>query len=219
MENTNQTYNDKLERLRLEFIAEHEAGKRPTLESLVRRAPEHAASLTDFVTAYLRQESATAKTPLPETASEATKRGIARALQSLGFAEPAITSLVAAREARGWEAFELAKRLSLPNKLVIELERGRISDCPARLRQLLAAAFETTQETVQGWLESLRAQGTQELQVAYLAEGDPEVAALQRNRQATLTFAEALGQARLTPQQKAFWADPERLLDSENPSA
>lgn len=52
---------DLWEQVRLEFIAEHEAGHQPTLEAFAARYPQFASELTEFVFDYLHMENAVAR--------------------------------------------------------------------------------------------------------------------------------------------------------------
>lgn len=82
-------YDDTLERIRQEFIAEHEAGRTLTLEAFIARYPEYAGKLTEFILDYLRTENAVARvTKASRVQEEAASYAVSaanRALTSLGI--------------------------------------------------------------------------------------------------------------------------------------
>jgi hypothetical protein len=86
---TETPYDDTLEQIRQEFIAEQEAGRTPTLEAFVARYPKYAGELTNFILDYLRTENAAARvrkaSRVQEEPASYAVSAVNRALTSLGI--------------------------------------------------------------------------------------------------------------------------------------
>ncbi len=220
---------EALERARLEFIAEHEAGNAPTLEAFLARYPrQYAARLTEFVLDYLRlagaerREGATgadrvAEAPAPAYAVAAWERALGR----LGIdpavekeaEEAAVRTLAGERAARGLSLAALARGLRLPVPLALKVERGQFAAWPERLTDALAEALSVARDRAEAILAATAAAaaatGGSATAAAYSAEGDPEVEAVAARRREALEFDAALEAerraGRLTREQDAFW--------------
>ena len=205
---TEPTYNDELETIRLEFIDEHEAGKRPTLESYTQRYPQYVAQLTDFVLDFLRLENATKNVPLLETASPEAERGMAKAMAALGFAtQEEAQTLTEARKAKGMTQAALARLLHLPASIIIQIERGQAAQWGQKLVAALSEALGISSQQSEATL-SRTAQFTYGgAQVALSARENPDVASLVRDRQSKHSFQEILKMAQLSDEQAAYWAE------------
>ena len=205
-------YDETFEQIRLEFIAEQEAGHAPTLDAFAARHPEYAAPLADFILDYLRIENGAARRPLTDQASPEAKRVLARTLTALGIEKttaPAAT-LADTRKARALSLGELSRRLLLPTPLTLKIERGQITRWPARLAEKLAEALETTREQAHAILNATAGSFGGETAAAFSAEGNPDVAAVAARRQETFAFEDALARESLTSEQAAFWQSADR---------
>jgi transcriptional regulator with XRE-family HTH domain len=199
-------YDDAFERIRLEFIAEHEAGRAPTLYDYAARYPNYAAALADFILDYLRMENAAVRTAPADAASPAAERALERALAGIVATAPAAQALALAdwRKERGWSLGELARRLLLPVSLALKIERGQIVTWPGRLAEKLAEAMGATPEQAEAALRATAGNFRAEA-AAFFADGDPDVATVAQRRRETFAFDEALSRERLTPEQAAYW--------------
>ena len=206
-------YDDTLEQIRLEFIAEHEAGQTPTLEAFISRYPKYAVELTDFILDFLRTKNAMAQMEVQEEASPYATAAVNRALASLGISdlapstsEPAfsIQPLVEIRNALNWSLGELARRLLLPVNMVLKLERGQFASWPSQLEDKLAETLSASRERASAILK-VTAGSFRKTAAAFSAEGDPDIETVNQRRQETFDFTEVLAKERLTPEQAAFW--------------
>jgi hypothetical protein len=135
----------------------------------------------------------------PDTAVAA---GIQAAMKELGIA-PGRT-ILAMRSDLGLSLGELARRLLIPARAALKLERGQIARWPERLATKLAEALQTTWAEAEAILQTTSGNFSMEA-AAYSADGDPDVAVAAKNRQVTFDFEEALAMEQLTPEQAEFW--------------
>lgn len=212
-------------RILADLLEAMEEGKPAAADRIAREHPAHAPALLQSA---LYAEAAASRMrnlgdSVPDSVAEA---GMRAAFRRLGFVPSEISetdsnsaprpagigdglppqSLLAARQDRGWSLAELARRLSLPAGMVLKLEQGRIVSWPERLAARLADALETTRERAESILTATGGSHRAGA-LAFSASGDPEVAAVQRNRRETLDFEEALAKERLTPEQAAIWRE------------
>ncbi len=178
-----------------------ERGETAPFDRYARQYPRYAPALLQTAlyalpaSARMQEEASSAEDP-------AVTKGILAAMKALGIT-PA-KSILAARKDLGWSVGELAKRLLIPVRLALKLERGQIITWPERLTTKLAEVMETTRDHAEAILQITAGNFSTEA-AAFSAEGDPDVATVAKNRQETFDFSEALDKEPLTPEQAACW--------------
>jgi len=178
-----------------------EQGETAAFDRYARQFPNYAPALLQTVL-YAQAAEERMRHDVVTEPDPAVDAGIQAALTSLGIA-PAKT-LLAARTDRGWTLAELARRLMVPARLTLKLERGQIVRWPERLAARLSETMETTREYAESVLQATAGSFRMEA-AAYSACGDPDVAAVAQSRRETFDFEEVLASESLTPEQAEFW--------------
>ena len=194
---------EALEAIRLRFIEEWEAGKHPTLESYLRRYPQYALEITDFVVPFVALEAAVARTPEPPAGSAMAMRARERVAAYLTAAPDDAPTLQALRKTRGWSPARLAQYLNLPTLMVNRLERGAVlPDWPRKLEERLGELFGYAADRM-GALLRVPVTGGGLAAAHYSAHGSPEQTAKRPAR----SFAQTLDETKATPEQRRAWLD------------
>lgn len=194
--------NDPEFRRILADLLESVAGGEPAaFDRYAKQYPRYAPALLQAALYAVPIEARMRIEAAPEHDSAAAA-GISAAMSSLGISPP--KTVLDSRKALGWSLGDLARRLLLPDRIALKIERGQIATWPIRLTEKLAEALETTQEYADAVLTET-AGNFRTTAAAFSAEGDPEVATVGQRRQETLDFDEALSMERLTPEQAAYW--------------
>ena len=184
-----------------EFLQAMHGGEAAAFDRFAKQYPHYAPALLQ-VGFFAAPIEARMQTEAAQEHDTSVANGIKAAIVSLGIA-PART-ILETRKARGWSLGDLARRLLLPSKLTLKIERGQIGTWSLRLAERLAEVLETAREDADAILMATAGSFRREA-AAFSAEGDPEVETIGKRRQETLDFDEALSQESLTPEQAAYW--------------
>jgi transcriptional regulator with XRE-family HTH domain len=236
MENLSQSLtseSNEWDRIRLEFIAEHEAGNRPTLDAFAARYPQYAGELTDFILDYLQTENAVARQEareaqqgtVRETPAPYAIRAWEKTLAALGIPTegvlteptPATTpttpevitfsapaTLNDLRKARNWSPRNLAEKLQMPVGVVLKLQSGQISAWPQRLSERLAEVLTIAVSEAEAVLRATRT-AQHPVAAAFSAQGQPDTATVVQKQGESMTFDQAMAEETLTDAQKKVW--------------
>jgi hypothetical protein len=212
MTNPRDQRQDQLDRITARYEAEFRAGANPRLDDYVRRYPEFADELIEFVLYFA---AVTAQLPEDDFApadqlSAGSQAALAAVRAEMGLpAEsqvaasseaPAIDSLFRRGVALGLTPPQLAAATELSTDLLAKLDDRAIAvaSIPRELFEMLARALKTGADVVLAFLASPRGQTRAGAQL-YLAERPPEYP--------QESFAAAVRGSTLSPEQQRRWTD------------
>lgn len=190
----------ELDRITAAYADEFAAGRAPRLDDYVRRYPQYAAELADFVlyfhsvSRHLPEPDAV-PAPAPSQAASAALRRIREPAAAYGAV--AVESLVRLGVARGFAPQRLAAAVGITSGLLGKLEGKTIAaqTIPRTLIERLAATLATAPDALAAYFE--RAAPAQQPQ--FYAEQPP---ALRQE-----TFLEAVEASELDADEKRAWAE------------
>lgn len=198
------------------FMDEWEAGdatgRRPTLGGYVRRYPEYAVPLTDFVLGYIRLQRADEPVTYDDALSPEAVRAGARVREALGLSEyvtvdpeavPSPTFADLMKELNVSVA-RLSRQLSVKPMFVNRIQRGLLSTWTGATVRLLAEALDRTADEVDAALRaSLHSAGPRLAGTHFSAQGgDPDAQAVQGTPR---TLAETVDELGFSPEERAKW--------------
>lgn len=198
-----------------DFMDEWESGKttgqRPTLGEYVRRYPQYADRLTDFILGYVRLQRSSENISYEEAPSPESVRAGARVREALGLPEyvtgeeatPGPTFADLMREAN-INVVRLSKQLGVKPLFVNRIQRGLLADWTGATARLLAEAMDRTADEIHAALQaSLNAAGSQLAGAHFSAQGgDPDLQAVQGTPQ---PLADLMTELKFSPEDRAKW--------------
>ena len=197
-----------------EWEASEETGKRPTLGEYVRRYPQYATKLTDFILDYVRLQiiSSNDVSYAPTLSPEAIRAGV-RVREALQLGEYAITdeaetvpvpTFAELMKETNLNVARLSKQLSVKPMFINRIQRGLLSTWSTATVRLLAEAMNRTTDEIKAILQtSLNSSGGQLAGANFSAQGgDPDIQAVQGSPQ---TLAETVEELGFSPADKAKW--------------
>ena len=188
-----------LEDVEIEFVADWEEGKSPKLTDYVRRYPQFASGLTEFVLEFVSIENAVQRMTAAPVVSNEPRTPLSDFLANIQ--KPA-NDLNEAREAMGWTQSEFARQLDIPPRAVRLLMRGEISDAPkqSKLTSRLEEVLCCSTYQVHLWLQKA-AMPTPD---HFKAAGPPQ-ALISQPKTWYEVLIECQKRGELTAAQVAFW--------------
>ena len=187
------------EAIKLQFIADWEDGKGPTLQDYVKRHPQCRDELIEFVMSFAPLKNGVRHLTESLVPSDSTLRIIE---ETVAKTSTSVRSLTEARREMGWSVAQLARELNVPERMGMYLVRGIVREWPPALEQKLSEVLCRTQAQIAELLRnSAPIPATQ-----FKAKGQLQTGAAQ-----SMTFSEALAdcenRGELTPQQRQEWLE------------
>lgn len=201
---------DTLLLAKIRFIEEWEGGMRPTAQQFVRRYPECADELLDFILAYTAAERAVAT--VPDTApTSMSARALERATAAIasrtgpGPADAAPPqSLLEVAKGAGIPMQKIAQALNLSNQAILRVLRGQVIAPPRHLVQVLADTLGRAADEVASLISLPMTAGNLMAGHHRIVGGAPKVVPAIRQ----ISFSQLLEETTdLTEEQRCFWLE------------
>jgi hypothetical protein len=200
-----------------DFMDEWESGettgRRPTLGEYVRRYPQYADRLTDFVLSYIRLQRSDENISYEDASFPESVRAGARVREALGLPEyvtgeeaetvPGPTFADLMKEANV-SVVRLSKQLGVKSLFINRIQRGLLADWTGATARLLAGAMNRTADEIHAALRaSVNASRTPLAGAHFSAQnGDPDLQAVQGTPQ---PLADILTELQFSPEERAKW--------------
>ena len=167
-------YPEEFDTIRLQFVEEWEEGKAPSLRDYVRRYPQFTELLVEFVTEYVAHTIEMERTPMRTSLSDATERAYTRFYGEGGASPQTFPELI---KSSNCTPRKLAEALNLPQWMVLQFQRGLLTDWPSKFEDRVSQSLKVPLPAVRAALAATAPSAA--APAHFRAEGEPEPSVLQ----------------------------------------